>query len=99
MTSRSPCPGTFGWLGRSAASLPRNRRSLTRTASSKKAGTIPAGWRDDEGRGPEECERRLAAEDVELVDGKAHVGLRVYHEELSALIEASEASEDLGPGS
>lgn len=60
----------------------------------EKAGTIPSGWRDDEGRGPEECERRLNAEKVNLVDGKAPAELRVHHEELSALLEASETVED-----
>lgn len=60
----------------------------------EKAGTIPEGWKDDEGRGPQECERRLAVEGIELVDGRAPRDLRVYHDELQALLIASEAAED-----
>jgi hypothetical protein len=33
-------------------------------------------------------------EDVRLVDGRAPAELRIHHEELSALLEASEAAED-----
>jgi hypothetical protein len=58
----------------------------------EKAGTIPKGWKDDEGGGPEECERRLEQEGVELVDGKAPRERRTYHDELHALLEASEAT-------
>jgi alkylated DNA nucleotide flippase Atl1 len=60
----------------------------------EKAGTIPKGWKDDEGSGPEECERRLEHEGVKLVDGKAPRDRRIYHDELRALLEASEATED-----
>jgi alkylated DNA nucleotide flippase Atl1 len=60
----------------------------------EKAGTIPKGWKDDESHGPEECERRLGEEEVELIDGKAPRELRIYHDELRALLEASEAAEE-----
>jgi alkylated DNA nucleotide flippase Atl1 len=60
----------------------------------EKAGTIPKGWVDDEGRGPEECERRLAEEGVKLVDGKAPRSQRINHDELRTLLVASEASDD-----
>lgn len=60
----------------------------------EKAGTIPEGWKDDEGRGPEECERRLAEEGVRFIDGKAPREQRIVHDELRSLLEASEASEN-----
>lgn len=60
----------------------------------EKTGTIPAGWRDDEGHGPEECERRLRREEVPLLDGKAPEERRMYHEELRTLLEAAEADGD-----
>jgi alkylated DNA nucleotide flippase Atl1 len=62
----------------------------------EKAGTIPPGWKDDEGKGPEECERRLAAEGLQLVDGKAPSEHRVNHEELEALLVARETEESAG---
>jgi alkylated DNA nucleotide flippase Atl1 len=59
----------------------------------EKAGTIPGGWEDDEGRGPEECARRLASEGI-LVEGEAPADRRMYHDELRALLDESEADDE-----
>lgn len=61
-----------------------------------KGGVIPEGWKDDEGKGPAECERRLALEGVALKKGKAPRKLRIDHEELRSLLEANEREEDEG---
>ncbi len=46
-----------------------------------KDGRVPSGWRDDAGRGPEECRRRLEAQGVRFDEGRAdparHVGWEV----------------------
>jgi alkylated DNA nucleotide flippase Atl1 len=61
----------------------------------EKGGAIPPGWKDDEGKGPEECERRLLREGIELVNGKAPSHLRVNHEELEAQLAEGEAAEEM----
>lgn len=60
----------------------------------EKAGTIPEGWIDDEGQGPEECERRLVAEGVKFDRGVADRSQRISHDELQALLAASETEDD-----
>lgn len=53
-------------VGRAAALLPQfpePHRVL------QQGGVVPDGWRDDEGRGPEECRRRLEEEGVAFPDG------------------------------
>jgi alkylated DNA nucleotide flippase Atl1 len=62
----------------------------------EKAGTIPAGWEDDDGNGPAECERRLKLEGIELADGRAPRHLRLRHDDLRDLLEADEAREGAG---
>jgi alkylated DNA nucleotide flippase Atl1 len=57
----------------------------------EKAGTIPPGWRDDEDRGPEECEARLKRENIELIDGRAPRELRMSHDELRALLDEGDS--------
>ncbi len=64
-----------------------------------KGGTIPDGWKDDEDRGPEECARRLEGEGLDLQAGRAPQGQRMYHDELRARLEESEAADDGGPAS
>lgn len=50
-----------------------------------KGGKIAPGWRDDEGRGPEECERRLREVDhIDVVDGQADATKRMTYDELKA---------------
>ena len=66
-------------VGRAAATLPdfpNPHRILQR------GGVIPEGWRDGEGRGPEECLRRLMTEGVMFKDGHADKGRHLAWEEL-----------------
>jgi alkylated DNA nucleotide flippase Atl1 len=61
-------------VGRAAATLdsfPNPHRLLAQ------GGVIPPGWRSGDGHGPEECERRLRAEGVEMVEGRAQAERRV----------------------
>lgn len=58
----------------------------------EKAGTIPAGWEDDDGKGPEECARRLETEGIRLKDGRAPSERRISHDELRLRLENSEAA-------
>jgi alkylated DNA nucleotide flippase Atl1 len=55
-------------------------------------GVVKEAWRDDDGRGPEECLRRLDEEGVQLIDGHtAHPKQFIGWEELKALLETDEA--------
>ena len=50
-----------------------------------KGGVIAADWRDDDGKGPEECERRLRADGIDFdEDGTADQKARSGYEELQA---------------
>jgi alkylated DNA nucleotide flippase Atl1 len=50
-----------------------------------KGGLIAPDWRDDDGNGPDECERRLRAEGVDFgEDGAADQKARIGYEELQA---------------
>lgn len=53
----------------------------------KSGGFVPDGWRDDEGRGPEECRRRLEAEGIRFADDAADHACFVGWEELRALLD------------
>jgi alkylated DNA nucleotide flippase Atl1 len=53
-------------------------------------GLIPDKWHDDEGNGPEECERRLRREGIEVIDGVADAARFIGWEELKGLLEADE---------
>lgn len=55
-------------VGRAAAKLP-DFPSPHRIIGA--GGTIPDGWRDHEGQGPEECQRRLEADGVTFTDARA----------------------------
>jgi alkylated DNA nucleotide flippase Atl1 len=61
-----------------------------------KGGVIAPDWRDDDGKGPEECERRLRADGVDLdEDGIADPKARIGYEELQARL-AEHAVDDAG---
>ncbi|HWM54996.1 MAG TPA: MGMT family protein [Solirubrobacterales bacterium] len=61
----------------------------------KSGGRVDDEWRDDEGRGPEECKRRLTEEKVWL-GGKDTANRKFFlgWEELKRLLEAAEADEE-----
>lgn len=62
----------------------------------KSGGVVDDDWRDDQGRGPEECKRRLTEEKVWLPDkDTANPKLFLGWEELGRLLEADEANEEL----
>ena len=66
-------------VGRAAATLPNfpePHRIL------KKGGVIAEDWHDEDGRGPEECRRRLRDEGVNFVNGCADAAQRVSWETL-----------------
>ncbi len=51
----------------------------------KSGGKIPADWRDDEGKGPAECKRRLDREGVSFArDGSADPSARIGWEDIKA---------------
>jgi alkylated DNA nucleotide flippase Atl1 len=53
-------------------------------------GLIKDVWRDDEGRGPEECKRRLREEGVDVTDRRADPEKFIGWEELKQLLQAEE---------
>jgi alkylated DNA nucleotide flippase Atl1 len=53
-------------------------------------GEIKDKWRDDAGNGPEECERRLEEEGIEVVDRFADKAHFIGWEELKALLDEDE---------
>ncbi len=96
---------TYGDMGIAVYGHLRGARAVSRVAAKDPAfanphrvlaqdGTIPGGWKDDEGQGPEECARRLAREGLELHDGRVPKEKRMYHEELEERLEAAEADRD-----
>jgi alkylated DNA nucleotide flippase Atl1 len=58
-------------------------------------GVVKDGWQDDDGRGPEECIRRLGKEGVSFVDGKADPDKYIGWQDLQQLLEADEARDQL----
>jgi alkylated DNA nucleotide flippase Atl1 len=58
-------------------------------------GEIRDKWRDDEGNGPEECERRLLDEGIEITDGVADKASFIGWEELKDLFEKDEDAHGL----
>lgn len=50
-------------------------------------GEISAGWRDDDGNGPEECERRPRAEGVQFEDGCADRRQKMDWEEIKVALD------------
>lgn len=60
----------------------------------KKDGYISEEWRDDEGRGPEECQRRLEEEGVKFAQGgQAGADSFIGWENLKELLDADEAGD------
>lgn len=53
-------------------------------------GVIKDTWRDDEGRGPEECERRLREDGIEVTNGVADKNKFISWEELQERLESDE---------
>lgn len=61
----------------------------------KSGGVIPPDWRDDDGRGPDECARRLRAEMVAFTDdGRAGPAARIGWEEIKGRLAAMDAEDD-----
>jgi alkylated DNA nucleotide flippase Atl1 len=70
-----------GWAAATYSGFPNAHRVL------KAGGLIAAGWRDHQGRGPEECQRRLEAEGIAFSRGRAdpqrHVPAHVLRQRAS----------------
>jgi alkylated DNA nucleotide flippase Atl1 len=66
-------------IGRAAATLPDfpNPERILQAG-----GVVPEGWHDDDGRGPEECRRRLEEQDVTFMNGRADPTRRLSWETL-----------------
>lgn len=58
-------------------------------------GVIKDSWEDDEGRGPEECERRLREDGIEVKDRVADKERFIGWEELKELLERNEEASGL----
>jgi alkylated DNA nucleotide flippase Atl1 len=79
-------------VGRAAATLPdfpHPERIL------QAGGVVPEGWRDSQGRGPEECRRRLEEQGIVFKGGRADPAQRLSWEELRRRL--SEAGVDVPP--
>jgi hypothetical protein len=90
-------------VGRQAAHNPAfaNPHRVVGTNPSQPGGTIPEGWQDDEGQGPEECARRLRADEIPVTEaGGVYVvdpdkSFFVGWEELRRRLMTEEADEGL----
>ncbi|MFL5834731.1 MAG: MGMT family protein [Solirubrobacterales bacterium] len=58
-------------------------------------GVIPDKWSDDEGNGPEECERRLREEGIDVKDRVANGGRFIDWEELKEILERDEEATEI----
>jgi alkylated DNA nucleotide flippase Atl1 len=58
-------------------------------------GVIKETWRDDEGRGPEECQRRLEEDGIEVTDRVAAKDRFIGWEELKSLLKEDESARGL----
>jgi alkylated DNA nucleotide flippase Atl1 len=81
---------TVGRAAATPADFPNPHRVL------QEDGRIPEGWHSSEGKGPEECERRLNLEGVTFVDGVADKTRRVMWDVARARSEAAATSEGSG---
>ena len=99
---------TYGDLAVAVADNVRLARTVGRVAAKnpafanphrvlKQGGLIPPDWRDDDGRGPEECERRLRAEGIEFQGDVASATFRIGWEEIKSRL-AGLDDEDDGAG-
>ena len=98
---------TYGDVAAAVSGNVNHARSVARVASTNPAfanphrilsagGKIHPDWHDDEGRGPEECERRLREEGVGFVDGKAQ-GTRIDYETIQERLAADDDPETPNP--
>jgi alkylated DNA nucleotide flippase Atl1 len=71
-----------GWAAAKYPAFPNAHRVL------KAGGLIAAGWRDHQGRGPEECQRLLEAEGIaftgDRADPQRHVPAHVLFQRVSS---------------
>jgi alkylated DNA nucleotide flippase Atl1 len=97
---------TYGDVAAAVSGNVNHARSVARVASTNPAfanphrilsagGKIHPDWHDDEGRGPEECER-LREEGVGFVDGKAQ-GTRIDYETIQERLAADDDPETPNP--
>jgi alkylated DNA nucleotide flippase Atl1 len=98
---------TYGDVAGAVSGNVKHARSVARVASTNPAfanphrvlnvgGKIHPDWHDDEGRGPEECERRLREDGVGFVDGKAQ-GNRIDYETINERLAAGGGPETQDP--
>lgn len=99
---------TYGDIAVAVADNVRLARTVGRVAAKNPAfadphrvlkaeGVIPPEWRDDDGRGPEECERRLRDEEVPFTDdGRAAPQARIGYEQIKARLAEMDAEDDAG---
>lgn len=94
---------TYGDVAAAVSGNVNQARSVARVASTNPAfanphrvlnagGRIHPDWHDDEGRGPEECERRLREEGVNFLDGEAQ-GSRIDYETIAQRLGAPARTE------
>ncbi len=92
---------TYGDIAIAAFDNPKLARVVARVAAHNpafanphrvlaKGGVIAEGWKYDDGIGPEECIRRLAADGITLVDGRAPETKRMHHDELKTRLDATD---------
>ena len=100
---------TYGDIAIAVADNVRLARAVGRVAAKnpafasphrvlKQGGLIPPDWRDDDDRGPEECERRLRAEGIEFNAAAASPKFRVGWEEIKGRLAAEVDHHDDGSG-
>ena len=98
---------TYGDLAVAVSGNVKRARSVARIASTNPAfanphrvlnagGKIHPDWHDDEGLGPEECERRLRKDGISFVDGKAQ-GIRINYETIQERLAAEDDPETPNP--
>jgi alkylated DNA nucleotide flippase Atl1 len=94
---------TYGDIAAAVSGNVNHARSVARVASTNPAfanphrvlnagGKIHPDWHDDEGLGPDECERRLREDGVGFLDGKAQ-GTRVDYETIKDRLAADDDHE------
>jgi alkylated DNA nucleotide flippase Atl1 len=98
---------TYGDVAAAVSGNVLHARSVARVASTNPAfanphrvlsagGKIHPDWHDDEGRGPDECERRLREDGVDFIDGKAQ-GTRIDYETMKERLAADDDPETQNP--
>ena len=98
---------TYGDIAIAVADNVRLARTVGRVAAKnpafanphrvlKSGGLIPPDWRDDDGQGPEECERRLRAEGMQFEGDAAPAGSRIGWEEIKSRLAKLDDEDDDG---